>query len=115
MIKRKITKKAQRFFFYLIWKLLPTCKQFVPILSESLDRKLPLYQKVLVKLHLKACPPCVRYLKQISFVREAAHQCGEKILQAEPTAKLSDDARERLKNLLKTSAIVLGLFVKSLE
>jgi hypothetical protein len=110
MIKRTLTKKLQRFFFYLIWKFLPNCKQFVPILSESLDRKIPPYQRILVKLHLIACPPCVRYLKQIRFVREAAQQCGENIWQTETNTKLSDDARERMKNLLKTSAIIISLF-----
>lgn len=93
----------QRFFFYLIWKFLPTCKQFVPMLSESLDRRLPLHQKFLVKLHLIACPPCVRYLKQIKFLSEATHKCDENLLQKEPEVNLSDAARERLKNVLRNS------------
>ncbi len=109
-MKHLVRKKLQRFFFYLIWKFLPTCKEYVPILSESLDRELSVYKKVIVKLHLIACPPCVRYLKQIKFVREATHKCDEKILQTEPDVKLSDKTRERMKKLLKDSAVALGLF-----
>lgn len=109
-MKSLVRKKMQRFFFYLIWKLLPTCKEYVPILSESLDRELSLYKKVIVKLHLTACPPCVRYLKQIKFVSEASHKCDEKLLKSEPNIKLSDESRERIKNLLKHSAITLGIF-----
>lgn len=109
-MKSLVRKKMQRFFFYLIWKFLPTCKEFVPILSGSLDRELSLYKKIIVKLHLIACPPCVRYLKQIKFVREASHKCDEKLLQTEADVKLSDETRERLKKILKDSAIALGVF-----
>jgi hypothetical protein len=73
------------------------------MLSESMDRKLSLYKRIILKMHLVACPPCVRYLKQIKFLREATHRCDDQILQNEPDAKLSDDARERLKNALKSS------------
>ena len=109
-MKNLVRKKTQRFFFYLIWKFLPTCKAYVPVLSESLDSELSVYKKVIVKLHRLAGPPCVRFIKQIKFVREAAHKCDEKILQAEPDVKLSDETRERMKRLLKDSAVALGLF-----
>lgn len=106
MKKRTLTKKLQRFFFYLVWKLLPTCKEFVPILSESLDGKLSLYKRIIVTMHLVTCPSCVRYLKQIKFLREASHKCGEVVTSKEPDVKLSDAARERLKNALKSAAMV---------
>ena len=114
-MKSLIRKKTQRFFFYLVWKFLPTCKEYVPILSESLDTELSLYKKIIVKLHLIACPPCVRYLKQIKFVREASHRCDEKTLQIASNVKMSDETRERMKNLLKNSAIALGLFFNILN
>ena len=110
-MKKNLRKKAQRFFFYLIWKFLPTCKEFVPMLSESLDGKLSLYKKIIIKLHLLACPPCVRYLKQIKFLSDATHKCDENLLHHAPDAKLSNDARERLKDLLKTSVGAFGLFL----
>lgn len=106
MKKRNLTKKLQRFFFYLVWKLLPTCKDFVPILSESLDGKLSIYKKIIVKTHLVACPPCVRYLKQIKFLSETAHRCNKEILQKETDATLSDEARERIKIALKSSVMI---------
>lgn len=89
---------------------MPSCKDYVPVLSESLDRELSLYKKIIVKLHLATCPACVRYLKQIRFVREASQRCGKNILETEPDVRLSDETRERLKNILKDSAIALGIF-----
>ena len=90
-----------------VWKNLPPCKEIVPILSQSQDRKLTLREKIMLKLHLAACNPCVRYLKQINSLSDAFHQSDEKILQTVPTSKLSDAARDRIKNTLKTFAIVL--------
>lgn len=103
MKKHSLKKKLRRLFIYLVWKLLPSCKEFVPVLSESLDKKLSLHQRIIVKMHLAACPSCVRYLKQIKFLSEASRKSDEKILLKRSDAKLSDEARQRLKNILKTS------------
>lgn len=110
-MKHLVRKKIKRHFFFLIWKILPSCKDYVPVLSESLDRELSLYKKIIVKLHLATCPACVRYLKQIKFVREASRRCDKNILEAETNVRLSDDTRERMKNILKVSAIALGSFI----
>ena len=91
-----------------VWKNLPPCKEIVPVLSQSQDRKLSLREKIVVKMHLAACAPCVRYLKQINFLSDAFHKCDEKNLPVEPAAKLSPDARERIKNIMKSSVIILG-------
>lgn len=110
MKKTKIYKKLQRAFFVWVWRNLPPCREFVPMLSESLDRKLPFHKRVLIKIHLLACKPCVRFLEQSKFLREAMREIDEEIMQTESSAKLSGEARERLKNILKTTASVYGLF-----
>ena len=60
-----------------------------------------------MRLHLVACKPCVRYMEQSHFLSSAASQLDENLKDEFFTGKLSDDARDRIKNLLKTSA---GLF-----
>ena len=90
-----------------VWKNLPPCKEIVPIISQSPDKKLTWREKIVLKMHLAACDPCIRYLKQINFLSDAFHQSDEKISQTEPTSKLSEAARDRIKNTLKTFAIIL--------
>ena len=96
-----------------VWKNLPPCKEIVPVISQSQDRKLTWRENIVLKMHLAACPPCVRYLKQINFLSDAFHQSDEKILQNEPTSKLSDAARDRIKNTLKTFAIIIVSIISS--
>lgn len=56
-----------------IWLLrrLKPCRDIVPLLSESLDRRLTPYERLEVRLHLFVCAWCARYLKQIKFLRWA--------------------------------------------
>jgi hypothetical protein len=94
-----------------VWKNLPPCKEIVPIISQSQDRKLTLREKIVLKMHLAACVPCVRYLKQISFLSDALHLCDAKVPETESDTKLSTEAREKIKNLLRSSAVLLALLV----
>jgi hypothetical protein len=46
----------------------------VPLMSESLDRRLGVLEQLQLKLHLMVCVWCARYLKQIKFLRELVRQ-----------------------------------------
>lgn len=91
----------------IILRALPPCKEIAKIISASIDRSLSLRERVLMKLHLIACKPCVRYLEQSQFLSSAVTQMDANLKEDLFTGRLSDDARERIKNILKTSA---GLF-----
>jgi hypothetical protein len=41
----------------------------VPLMSESMDRRLSLREWLQLRLHLAVCAWCARYLKQIKFLR----------------------------------------------
>jgi hypothetical protein len=88
----------------MILRRLPPCKEIVKIVSASLDRPLTLRERFLMKLHLVACKPCVRYMEQSHFLSSAVTQMDEHLKDELFTGKLSDDARDRIKNILKTSA-----------
>lgn len=90
-----------------VWKNLPPCKEIVKLLSESQDRKLSLREKIITKLHLAACVPCVNYLNQIEFLHGAMHIHEEKSVEIDTTIKMSPESRERIKNLLKSSIMAL--------
>jgi hypothetical protein len=66
-----------------------------------MDRKLSLFEKFGLRLHLFLCKWCRRYGNQLNFLRSAAHQSDEhEDLQSQ---RLSPEARERIKQKLHSS------------
>src|SRR5260221_3425433 len=80
----------------------PGCKTAARLQSEALDRKLPLRQRFGLRVHLLLCKWCRRYGKQITFLRDAAHEHPEEMAEPIPQ-RLSDDARERITQRLRTN------------
>jgi hypothetical protein len=80
--------------------LLPSCKTATLLQSKALDRKLPLRQRFGLRVHLLLCKWCRRYGKQITFLRKAAQQHSDEMSNPDPQ-KLSDEARERIKQRLQ--------------
>jgi len=76
------------------------CRQITRLVSQSLDRKLPWYQRLAVRFHLLYCVWCRRYANQVLFLRKAT-----KALEAEEAsaARLSTEAKERMEQALKNS------------
>jgi hypothetical protein len=60
-----------------------------------------------MNLHLVACKPCVRYFEQSAFLNTAVHELDEKLKEDLFTGRLSDTARENIKNILKASSAML--------
>ena len=81
--------------------LSPGCKTATRLQSEALDGKLPLRQRFGLRVHLLLCKWCRRYGKQITFLRNAAHGHPDEIAEPVPQ-KLSGEARERIKQRLRT-------------
>ena len=95
----------------MILRTLPPCKEIVKIVSASLERPLTLRERFLMRLHLVACKPCVRYMEQSQFLSSAVTQMDDHLKDELFTGRLSDDARDRIKNILKTSAGLLAILV----
>ncbi len=80
---------------------LPACKEVTRMASEAMERKLPLRQRIDMRLHLMICALCMRYVKQLQFMRDAVRQHAAQIeTGAAPPATLSHDARDRMKQRL---------------
>jgi Putative zinc-finger len=107
MTESGIMFKLRRARNLLILRTLPPCKEIVKIVSASLDRPLTFKERFLMRLHLVACKPCVRYLEQSKFLGTAVHELDEKLKDDLFTGRLSDTARENLKNILKASSAML--------
>jgi hypothetical protein len=53
-----------------VLRSLEPCEKMVPLMSESMDRRLGLREWLTLRLHLLVCAWCARYLKQIRFLRQ---------------------------------------------
>ena len=53
-----------------------TCKEVSHLVSEGLDRKLGLGERVALRLHLAICQGCTNFSKQMEFLRRAAQGLG---------------------------------------
>jgi hypothetical protein len=66
-----LTFKIRRFLRHWLLRRQKPCRELVPLLSESLDRRLSLRERLELRLHLFVCAWCARYLEQIKFLRSA--------------------------------------------
>jgi predicted anti-sigma-YlaC factor YlaD len=53
-----------------------TCKQAHRVIVESLDRDLKVMDDVRVRLHLRRCPCCAEFVKQMDLMRTAMRRIG---------------------------------------
>ncbi|HEX8141582.1 MAG TPA: hypothetical protein VF553_03240 [Pyrinomonadaceae bacterium] len=101
----RIYQKATHALRYWLLRRLPTCKEIAPVMSESLERRLSLRERVLLKLHLWVCVWCAWYLDHLHLIRDALRLRTSQITDDEsgeslPAATLSAEARQRIKQAL---------------
>jgi hypothetical protein len=77
-----------------------SCKEASRLQSQALDRKLPLMQRIGLRIHLLLCKWCRRYGKQIRFLHDAAREHPDHLAEPVPQS-LSQGARERIKQRLQ--------------
>ena len=76
------------------------CKEVAQVVSESLDRKLPFFQRMGLRMHLLMCKLCTENRKQFRILREAMNHCEKHGKDLESSATLTPEARERIKRSL---------------
>ncbi len=77
-----------------------SCKEVTQMVSESMDRDLPRYQRIGIWIHLMMCKFCSRYRQQLMSLRKVLRSQALHDENNEPHAKLSPEARERIKKSL---------------
>jgi hypothetical protein len=77
-----------------------SCKDVTQLLSESMDRSLPLGKRVGVRFHLLICRFCARYERQLLLIRETVRRLSA--TEEIPGETLSAEARERIRKSLAT-------------
>ena len=81
-------------------RTLQPCRQMVPLMSESLERRLSIRARLRLHLHLLVCAWCARYVEQIRFLRWMLR--GQQSRAANELApSLAHEARERIAKALQ--------------
>ena len=70
------------------------------MVSESLDRALPLYQRMGIRIHLMMCKFCTRYRRQLLILSEAIRLKSIHGEEIELPIALPSEAKERIKRSL---------------
>jgi len=99
-------EKGKHQIRYFLLRKLPTCRQTVEIISQSLERPLSLRERISLKLHLYVCVWCVWYLEHLELIRSSARARATIAHEIDfaPGTTLSAEARERIKRQINTSS-----------
>lgn len=79
-----------------------SCEEAAWLVSESLDRKLPLWQRFQLRFHNFLCKNCATYRRQVRELDQVTRECLKRLEDDGPlpAATLSAEARERIKKAL---------------
>ena len=78
------------------------CKSVTPLFSHAMDGKLNWREKLRVRLHLYTCGACLDYVSNLKFMHEVFHAQEECFENEKLHASLSQEAKERIKEKLRT-------------
>jgi hypothetical protein len=85
--------------------LSPCCRDAARMLSESMDRRLTLPERVGLRVHLLLCSLCRRYGRQLVFLRKLVGAFA-RIVEAQgasSASEMSPEARARIRERLERS------------
>ena len=77
------------------------CKDVSQKFSESLDLKLPLHERMLIRMHQLMCRYCARFRRQLLLLRQLSRSDKIVGISQDFSNGLSQQARERIKASLK--------------
>jgi len=93
---RRLIEKIVAF----VAKITPPCQDVTRLLSQSMDRQLPLYTRMTIRLHFQICVWCKRYGEQLDTIRKASGSIPEHSERIS-SASLSESARQRIKEAVR--------------
>lgn len=77
------------------------CKEVTELLSQSIDRRLSLFEWMQLRMHLLMCDACSRFKRQVEFLHAVAREYARRGLMAARLWTLSPAARERIRTALE--------------
>lgn len=77
--------------------IVSSCKQVIRWWSEGLDRDIPWYCRIMIRIHTGRCGPCARYQKQVLALREMHKAAAsEETISEGPTHTLAPERKEQI-------------------
>jgi hypothetical protein len=86
-----------------IARITPRCHDITRLLSQSMDRRLPLPTRLSIRLHFAICVWCKRYGQQLTIIRKLSHSIPGGPEQMS-TGSLPEEARKRIKEAVKRAS-----------
>jgi hypothetical protein len=83
-------------------QLMFSCKEASIRLCESMDRRLPFQQRLMIRMHLAMCRFCRRYHRQVQCLREIVRDQRLQEAGMDESVTLSPEACERMKEILRS-------------
>jgi polyhydroxyalkanoate synthesis regulator protein len=80
-----------------------SCREISYLVSKSMDERIPVRQRLGVRMHLMMCRFCARYKRQLELLRRIMHHYAEQ-LQEQAAAELPPEARARIKDALRQAS-----------
>lgn len=100
-----LKKRLNMLLMKIMNSLTPSCEVITHKISESLDRKLSLRERLGVRLHVMGCILCERYRRQMlalhTLLQKYATELNGELIS---DATLNPEARERIKTELHNAA-----------
>ena len=75
------------------------CKDITRLISDSMERKLSLWQRIDLRMHLLLCGFCRRFQANVLVLRQLV--TSEKLYDAPKNAQLSVEAKARIRNAIR--------------
>jgi hypothetical protein len=79
------------------------CKEVSQIVSEGMDRELPLHQRIFIRMHLLMCKYCSRFRNQLYLMRKVCRSAQIPPADSDDSPALSQEALERIMRALQKS------------
>lgn len=73
-----------------------SCKEIMKLVSDGMDKKLPLTERLALNLHLKLCGACREAADMVKTIHRCADKCRESEDQLAPSECLSEESRTRI-------------------
>jgi hypothetical protein len=83
--------------------MIPSCRHASQLLSEAMDRRLSLRERIRLQLHLLICAACRNYRRQLLLIRRAMQEGTGMVDDLTEAAglSLSPEARERVRQAIE--------------
>ena len=90
-------------FVKAIARITHSCQRMSRLCSESLDRKLSLWERMRMCMHGWICSWCMDYSKQVNKVSSTVQDKGESLAELK-NDQLSDECKARMRAILEKSS-----------